>query len=477
MTALVRAAAILPWFLVNPLLVHSQHPDPINVRAVGYLEWVAGNDRSEDYAQNSFDLTVRKNSWTAEFSWQLSLPEQTLPYRHEQKVTFNPYLETRRSWGRVRVGAVDAMLGRGLTLRAFENRKSHWNNQVTGGIVTVDNGSWSARVLAGFPRTLEAEYGNGIGAGEFKLKPVDGFAFGSTYAQSTLPTFGTTRWGSLFSEVHFEIPALAKNAVAYIEYARSTSDSAANGTGLYASACFSAGPVSILADYKDYRDFDLTDEAVYNAPPAVAKEHAFQLPGRTQLVLNPDDEVGYLVEAQIPLTENRILTLDYNFVRSHRPINLEDKDLYQEVYAQLDATEPGDWTLNWGAGYQEDFDGKYSNLLNRTTWPVGPRNAVIARYEFQRAEIKITDRKFHTHLASLGLSRSASWEISVVAEYTTDQVSETSFWIGSLFEIEFRRYHIILFAGTRRAERTCAGRICGARPELEGVELIVTARL
>lgn len=463
--------------LVCPPLIFAQSPEPLRIRATGYLDWVAGSSRSGDYAQNWLDLELRKNTWTVGVSWQLSLPDQKLPYRHQEKVTVNPFVETRRSWGHVRLGTLDALLGRGLTLRIFEDRQQHWNNQVTGGMVSLIRNDWSARVLVGLPRTLEAEYGEGLGAAEFRFRPTEEFTFGSTFAQSDLPTFGTTRWGSLFGDLHFEIPGLAKNAVAYLEYARSTSDSATHGTAFYGSTSFAAGSVSILAEYKDYSDFDLTDETVYNAPPAVMKEHVFQLPRRTQLVLNPDDEVGYLFEIQIPLNENRILTLDYNFVRSHRPINLEEKDLFREYYVQLDADEPGDWTLNWGAGYQEDFDGKYGNLLNRTAWPVSLRNAVIVRYEFQSAEIKITDRKFQTHLASVGLSRSTAWEVSVVGEYTTDQVSETSFWIGSLLELSLSRYDVTLFAGTRRAERICAGRVCAVRPALEGVELTLLARL
>ncbi|RMF55269.1 MAG: hypothetical protein D6748_15470, partial [Calditrichaeota bacterium] len=276
------------------------------------------------------------------------------------------------------------------------------------------------------------------------------------------------RWGSLLGEINHRLGSL------YLEYAeRWNPDNKKMGDALFISNNIFLGAFSFLLEFKDYDAFDISEAVTYNNPPLVAQEHLFTLLNRHQLVQNANDERGFLFQLSYPVIEDGILTVNTSLTENHQKAKL-----YQEYFAQFDWLTPNDWEFIWLASYQKDAAGRYLNFVSSSSFEVSSYNSLKFIYEHQHTRILLTDRQFYSQFVQLGFSHAPTWTISFLGERTTDQFSSRSVWAGVQLDLNvFEKIDFSLFAGTRRKGKICAGGVCVTKPELEGIELIMTTRL
>ncbi len=420
-----------------------------------FENWAEGNLR-----YRKFRLGMRLEMHNAP---QIYAPDQSI-----RRVDFaQRFLEYDSGTLRVRAGHNYMLLGRGLTLRFFENRQLRYDTRLDGLTLTYRHTHFDLTLLSGQPINLENERQQIFHAGEWRVKPFKKFHAGAT-AVTTHPK-GSPRvsWGSLFSEINLKRGSL------YLEYAREDDPGETkSGEALYLNANALLGAFSLTAEYKNYDRFEQFEGAYFNNPPLVAREHLYTLLNRHQLVQNANDETGYAVEAAYPVIKEGVLTAHYSLTQNHR-----GEKLYQEFYSQFDWHTPFNWELFGATGRQEDASARYLNFVGSALIELSDSHALKAIFEHQHTRRLLNDQQFYSQALSLGLSHAPNWTISLLSERTTEQDLSQKLWAAVQLDLNFwENFDLTLVAGSRRKGKICVGGVCVIKPELEGVEATLITR-
>ncbi len=381
-------------------------------------------------------------------------------------------------------------------LRSFENRTLRWDSNLRGAKAEFNHRYADLEILAGEPR--KARLGpdeqekktpaSGVRlpwmyGGELKIKPSNSFGAGGIFlhTESQPQTDNASNRTAAFAEVNLS------NGGFYGEYATTDRN---DGQGIYLSANLFVGALSLLGEYRNYQDIGF-EEGLLNNPPTVFQEHLFTLLNRQQLIQNPNNERGFLIEAGYPVSEYSVLTTSYS-----RTENDAGFLLYKDVFAiyEHDDFQGGEWV--WAAGRQEDILGRYLNWVTSVAYDFGNYKSLKIIYEHQHAKFPETTtlsaRQHYDQLLTMELGLSSGLGISFLGEHSTDQFADLKslndnltskkkhhYWIGGQIDATFagERLQATLFAGQRRKGKVCIGGVCVVKPELEGLELIFTARL
>lgn len=417
--------------------------------------WTEGN---WDFRRWRLSLRLEMHNAPPVYAPDQSIISATLGHR---------FLEYNAGHFNLHVGNFYGLLGRGLTLRFYENRPLRHDNRLDGFKLEYFRARLDFKALAAQPINRENQRQDFFQAAELKLKPFQPFHFGGTVVSTRPAEQRRINWGSFFSELNVKFGSL------YVEYASEDNPLAAqDGEALYLNSNLFIGPFSLAAEFKDYDRFEQFEGAFFNNPPLVAREHLYALLNRRQLIQDADDERGFLIEASYPFFKDGIATVNYNVTRNHRR---EKK--FQEYYGQLELSPAGKVEWLGACGRQEDPSARYLNFVNSAALKISDYTSLKLVYEHQHAKRFLNDQQFYDQAVTLGFSRAPAWTLSLLGERTTEQHSPRNYWAALQFDLNLsNRYEMSLIAGTRRKGKVCAGGVCVIKPELNGVETTLIVR-
>jgi hypothetical protein len=483
---------------------------PGKIEVSGNTHFEVAYDRSTDtdqegYFENWTDLYLSKDAFRLGVRFIAFEPPSSFSVQDTVTGFAHRFLEFRKGGLFLRAGNFHSLLGRGLVLRTFDNRTLRWDSNIDGIKGEFRHSLFDVQIIYGKPRRtrLDPDELNdttpgamgvrlpALAGGELKIKPDPKFSLGGTYinqqAKKTDVPQKSSHRGSLFGEINLDFLSL------YGEYAKfkfpENSTAGENGKAFYLSTNLFFGALSILGEYKHYDKFAYED-GLLNNPPTAIREHLFTLLNRHQLVQNANDEQGYLVGFGYPLIEDGILSVNYS-----RTKNLEDKLVYEDLYGQFEWDEflGAEWT--WGAGQQKDEAVRYLNFVNSTSFQFTDYYSIKFVFEHQHAKVfarsDFTERQYYNQLLTLSLNRAPVWSLSLLAEHSTDQFSDLDdlnpdltskhkhyFWVGGQVDLKlWERIDLSIFGGNRREGKICIGGVCVVKPEIQGIEATLIARL
>ncbi|RMI19505.1 MAG: hypothetical protein D6681_02965 [Calditrichaeota bacterium] len=460
----------------------------IQFSALAQVEYASGKTEESDFLENWTDLFLTRDRWRLCVRFSLHRPPAVFSQQGDSHGIAQRFIEYRHKGIEVRVGNFYGMLGRGIVLRAFENRPIRWDSNIDGVKVSIRRDRFSVQMVAGVPRKSRLEsqeleqsslpargkrlpplYG-----GEVTFAPWQSIQIGGTYLLTAADRFHRRGFhrGSLLGEINLPVVSF------YGEYARlhyPGEYQLPDGQAIYFSSTLFIGSLTLLGEFKRYEHFAFQD-GLLNNPPTAVREHAFTLMNRRQLIQNADNEQGFLVEASFPLGEDRLLTGSYSTTAT-----LEGDFIYRDAYGQLEwsAFLNGEWLL--GIGRQDEPGARFLNAVASLEYDLFRDYTLKMVLEHQHAKVyateRFTRRQYYDQLLTLGLSR-PGWTLSFLGERSKDQFRLRDFWLGGQLDVSIAQHlDVTLFAGSRRKGKVCIGGVCVVKPELEGVEVTLIARL
>ena len=420
---------------------------------------------------------------------------------------------------RLRVGNFYTILGRGLIHRSFElpavvldqpgvRSRYGLSRDLDGVRVEGGWGPVSARLFSGTPNSGEfsaapenelfglKRYTGLLSGGQLAVTTWREARVGAAYVRAS-NGLGTQReFGSGFVELDpLRMAGVGEVALPlYFEYAqadRSFGDWWRFRTGerdtfaLYASANLLWGPFTLVAEWKDYREFRLG----INDPPSLVREHAHALLNRGTHVLNAGRERGFQLEGA--WTVPRWGTATVNLSRADGRGDRFD-ERYLELHAAPDDARIWEATLFWDDGKDE-----FSFLSDRrvyggsTTVRGFERWAVtldLERQEATRRLVGLPSISFDDRYASLSVSRASLGSLTAVWERSTDpeqedpalaldpRVDQRTFRAGIVRATISEHHEATLFVGERRGGRACTAGTCYDVQPFKGAELRLVTR-
>ena len=442
-------------------------------------------------------------------------------HNSEDQFTYRAITQRWAEWWddrlRVRVGNFYTILGRGLVHRSFElpgvvldqpGVRSRYgpSRDVDGALLEGAWGPVSARALGGTPNAglysaapendqfgLDRYVGT-LGGGQLATGVWPEARIGATYLRFSNGQGVQRELGSGFVELDpLRMAGVGSVALPiYAEYARAGvpfgewwqfATGEQDTFALYAGTNLLAGPFTLAAEWKDYRQFRLG----INDPPSLVREHAFPLLNRGTHVLDATRERGFQLEAS--WTERRWGTATANLSRSDG-----EGDRFEELYLELHAAPGGarwEATAFWDQGQDQfSFVDDRRAVGGSGMVRIGARWAITAdleRAETTRRLATLPPVAFGDHYASLTGSYAGIGSVSVVWERSTDPEQEDPALAGGAvdprtFPAAIARatisphHEATLFVGSRRGGRACTAGTCYEVQPFKGVELRVLSR-
>ncbi|MGB1890047.1 MAG: DUF6029 family protein [Candidatus Latescibacterota bacterium] len=273
----------------------------------------------------------------------------------------------------------------------------------------------------------------------------------------------------------------------YGEYARRNPDSEPifsmsrdRSRALYLSSTITVGAWGLSLEFKDYRNFALTQ---INNPPPLIREHSAYLLNRITHDLLPDDERGFQGELSYATAGGYVLTANWTHaVRQLAPGRADDRSL-SELFLQLNAPL-GDfieaqffvdvnrnqilddqrhrivgtlWNWSINTHYSLDLDVQFQDV---------DRRFGVSEYPYSNLYLN-----FAAHRTS-GISAALSIERSTDVLATGANPSGTTWWRGLSLNADLGSNHNVhIFTGQRRAGLACSAGTCYEILGFEGVEI------
>ena len=227
------------------------------------------------------------------------------------------------------------ILGRGLTLRAFElpgvvlesqvfRRRYTPSRDLEGGLASWTGDRAEVKALIGRPVKSDIPPGvpdvdrrqDWVAGGELSLRPFSPFKLGGTFVNLRPENLDKSwAWSGLtdidFTPLTEKIGLHGIYSSFYGEYAR-RAGAQQQGHGLYLSGNAGGSKLGISLEYKDYDDFILE----VNDPPSLVREHTAVVLNRSTHVLLPLTERGYQIEATYSLSGLATLTANISTARN-----------------------------------------------------------------------------------------------------------------------------------------------------------------
>ncbi len=252
------------------------------------------------------------------------------------------------------------------------------------------------------------------------------------------------------------------------------------GRALYLSTTVASGPWGLSFEFKDYRDFALTQ---INNPPPLIREHAAYLLNRITHDLLADDERGFQGELSYTSNGGHILTVNWTrAVRQLMPGTADDRSL-RELFLQLNSPL-GEFVE---AQFFVDFnrnqildDQRHRILGTLWTWSANPQYTLEFDVQFQKVDRRFGSSKYpyNNLYFNVAAHRSSGISAAVQLERSTDILatgadpSGTTWWRGLTLNADLGTDHNLnLFAGQRRAGLACTSGTCYEILGFEGIEV------
>ena len=399
-----------------------------------------------------------------------------------------------------------AILGRGLTLRAFELPGVVLENQVfrrrytpsrdmEGGLASWTGDRAEIKALIGRQAKNDIPPGvpnldrrqDWVAGGEVSLRPASPLKAGATLVHLRPRDADKSQAWSGLAEVDFtSLLGLGETYGSfYGEYAE-RAGGPEEGHGLYLSGNAGGSRLGISLEYKDYDNFVLE----VNDPPSLVREHTSVMLNRSTHVLLPLTERGYQIEATYTLPALATLTANLSYARNELT---EDRiTVFKERYLGVDfekflpsfsATVFYDWGKDELKGISKHRTGGL--LLEGAAWP---NHTLGLDFQVQRATRPFADPPSFTDIyTALSWQHPLGVSIALIVDRTSDpleiddpttltqiETDARTWWAATLSARFAGRYEALLFAGRRRGGTACTSGTCYQVLPFKGLEIRLT---
>ena len=451
--------------LITPLLAL----DGLRFSLSNQLEASRNTLRHERYFENWLELYAYYRHFRVMVRWEAHRPPQIFSPDTFGQGIYQRYIEFQNNHWQITLGNFYTLLGRGLLLHAREDRNLRWDTNIDGFRIRYMSNIWQARLFYGRPRDRTGKRLPVLFGSEWRIAPVRNLELGTSYLNTHVSFSRNLQLGSVFLQFHY--PWMET----YFEFASHIYPSFRRGRAAYLNSNLYLKNFTFRLEAKDYWFFHLTNGMMYdfNNPPIGVKEHLFTLMNRHQHLVQANNERGILLQATYSFGFDNTLTLNWS-----RCWNRQRNITFREWHGQLEVDYPEDVEWVWIANWQKDLEARYLNFVNAATWQFSSWYSLKWVYEHQHVRILLTKRQFYNQLLTISLQRSPIGAISFLLEHSTDQSSQTHYWLGAQLDVNVHeKLQLTVFGGNRRGGKICAGGICVYKPEFRGVEVTAIIRL
>jgi hypothetical protein len=447
------------------------------------LEYSWNTEDDEETLENWLDVTYRLDVLTTGIRYQAFQPSKPRPpqLRSEWKEGIAlRYFTVEKDGIQLRGGDYYAIFGRGLALRAYEDRDIRVDNKLDGFKFQGYYRGVEAALLTGRPPRENRDLADRLRGLNVSFQPSRGLIFGGSYVSLKAP--GAAGRGTEITTARVE--AFRGPLSLYGELAKRTYRL---GYGLYLSSSLSLSGFAITAELKDYDRIALRtgDGLDYNTPPALTREHAYSLFRRHPRELDAEDEVGFQVECSLSPLWGTSLLLNYSYTAEHaaqgaQPARTPEffgeygQPLFRETYVEV-TQEIGEKISLIGAAGRSLAPGveTYTGALDLSLY-LDPLNSL--RFELQGQHVEELG-EYDDHQLTVEFARAPLFSLSLGAEHTNKsekqrRAGEATSWFFAQADLHLTENHdVTLLAGSRQGGFFCTGGRCRWEPEFEGVEL------
>ena len=430
------------------------------------------------------------------------------------------YARWNNGSARVEIGNYYAILGRGLTLRAFElpgvvledaiyRLRYSPVQDLEGAIAAWTGDRLAAKALIGRPVLSDippgaktgspprgiSRRGDWVAGGEFAARLFSNFKLGVTGVHiAPRDSLVANNWAwSGFADLDLS-PLLGKVGLYgnfYGEYAQRESygnfygedpqrKSGVDGHGLYVSGNVGNAHLGLSVEYKNYDNLLLG----FNDPPSLIREHtAFLLNRATHVLLLPNEQ-GYQIEATYTRPEWGNFTANVSYARNDLAPTVQT--FFRERHLAFDLYKFDDLNAaifyNWGKDDLSNIDAhRTAGAVLETA--IGNGHTLGLDIQYQRAVHFEDQPNFANAYGAFSFHHKRGFGAALVIDHTTDPFEVDR---AETFEIEtgnrtFYSLHLnarfgthldaIVFAGERRGGTACTSGTCYQVLPFKGVEM------
>lgn len=456
----------------------------------------AYNQFNIDFTQRGLQAGLRAevyNTWGAD--------------RETYQIT-QKYARWNNGTARLEIGNYYAILGRGLTLRAFElpgvvlesaSYRLRYSpvQDLEGAIAAWTGDRLEAQALIGRPALSDippgaktgrpprgvSRRGDWVAGGEIAARLFSNFRIGSTGVHiAPRDSLVKNNWAwSGFAD--FDLSPLLGNTGLYGnfygEYARR--ESGVDGHGLYVSGNVGGAHLGLSVEYKRYDNMALG----FNDPPSLIREHTAFLLNRATHVLLLTNEQGYQIEATYTRPELGNFTANVSYARNDLAPTVqtffEERHLAFDLYKfdNLNATI----FFNWGKDDLNNIDAhRTTGAVLETT--LGNGHTLGLDMQYQRAVHLENEPSFANAYGVLSFHHNRrGFGAALAIDHTTDpfevdrvetfeiETGNRTFYSLNLNARFGTHFDAIIFAGERRGGTACTSGTCYQVLPFKGVEM------
>ncbi len=482
--ALTRMARVCPipgiffcLFLTPGIVPQAGALDMLGFDLSNQMEYSWDTEDEEETFENWLDVNYRMDILTTGLRYEVFQPSKTGQTKEEVALL---YFAVEKDGIGLRAGDFYTIFGRGLALRAYEDRDLRVDNKLRGIKFQGYYRGLEATLLSGRPPRKDRDNADEIRGLNLNLQLARGLSWGWSYASLKAP--GTSGRGTEINTGRVE--AFAGPLSFYGELAKRTRSL---GYGLYFSSSFSRSGFALIAEFKDYDQMVLqtSDGRQYNTPPALTREHAYSLLRRHPHVLDADDELGLQLEASLSPLEWTSVLLNYSYTAEHARYEAHPnasaelsgewgKPLFREAYAEVtqDIGEQASLVAAGGISLAPG-DVNYTGVLDVSLY-LDHMNTI--RFELQAQHAKEYG-EYDDHMLTVEFTRAPRLSLSLAGEHTNKSERQKLFgeannWLSAQMDLQLTDNHdATLFVGSRQGGFICTGGRCRWEPEFKGVEL------
>ncbi len=456
----------------------------------------AYNQFNVDFSQKDFQAGFRTevyNVWGAD--------------REVYQIT-QKYARWNHGGARIEVGNYYAILGRGLTLRAFELPGVVLESQLyrlryspaqdlEGAIAAWAGNRIEAKALIGRPAIGDippgAKSGNPprniarredwISGAELAVRPFSNLKIGGTsvHINPSGPQAENNWAWSGFGELDFTdfLSNAGLYGSVYTEYARR--ESGIDGHGFYLSGNIGGSRLGLSAEYKSYDNMSFR----FNDPPSLIREHTSFLLNKSTHVLLLINEQGFQIEGTY--TQPNLGTFTANVSHARNDLGPTVQTFFEERHLSFDLENldhlSATFFFNWG---RDDLDGldsrRTGGVIFETTTATGQTLGLDLQY--QNASRPFGEpNTFNDKYGAISWQHPRGFGAAIVIDHTSDpfevdrpetfdiETGTRTFWSLNLNARVGTHYDAILFVGERRGGTACTSGTCYQVLPFQGVEM------
>ena len=467
-----------------------------------------------DYTRHGLQAGLRAEIFNA---WRNTAPGSPLS-QVEYQVVHVPQKHLRWTHGPAELvaGNYYAILGRGITLRAFDlpgvilesgqyRRRYSPSRDLEGGMATWAGPRAEAKALIGRPVLSDIPPAVRVGdplqdlprrdnwllGGEVSLRPHKQIKTGVTAVSHHASRIDSTRTWSGFLELDVT-PAIEASglpeayASVYAEYAE-LNDVHVDGSALYISANAGISNLGLSLEYKDYEKFAFS----FNDPPSLVREHSAVLLNRATHALIADTETGYQAEATYSIFG--LGTLTANISKGENDLAPGFTTTFNERYFGMDIDLPSDdgglaistnLFVDWG---KNELKGIRKHRIAGAGIESNTPGGSVAGLDFQvrrAARLPRNEPAFWDVFTQFSYQHPSGMGAALILDRTSDpfEVDDgatpdrvetgTRSWLAVNLNVAFLgRYEAFVFAGRRRGGAACTSGTCYQVLPFNGLEM------